>query len=197
VKVVAHDVDVWVRAEGQTTVRAFVTDAGGTKGADIKQQVLIDRAPPVSRWVSTVPGPQGGFDVTIEVNDFFYTGNTHRDAAGVQELRFSLGGADQVIPFANANGTATIHVPLGGWTTLAYRAVDRAGNEEFPFKTLTFRPQLQIQPAALDIVAPVGGTGQARLVLSSVGQGTFSILSISTDSYYFANSPGCLGTSSA
>jgi hypothetical protein len=189
--VTALDVSVIVKADGETFVHFSAADSDGNVGDAGQVQVFIDRTPPVST-ATAAPRAGGGFTATITATDPGVPPPS--DRSGVKEIHFLLNGfgPETVV----AGNTASVTLPSNGWTTLVYWAVDRAGNEEYPYKTLTIAPHLDITPVRLDLVAPVNGYGPAGLVtLRNSGAGTITITGVTSDSYFFRAVPGatCVG----
>lgn len=123
-------------------------------------QGSTDCLPPTTT-ASTTPAPNaagwsaGPVTVTLTASD-------NSGGLGVQEVRYSLAGAQTLL--AQIPGSvATFSISAQGVTTVDYRAVDNAGNQESP-KTLSVRidttaPQLTL-PATLTMNAtgPSGAT---------------------------------------
>ena len=111
---------------GTTAVTWTATDgSGNTATATQTVTVLDDDAP-----VSVASGPSGWSTSTPVVVTL-----TASDAAsGVREIRYSVGGAEQVV----AGATADVNVTAEGATEITFHAVDNAGNAEAP-KTVIAR----------------------------------------------------------
>jgi hypothetical protein len=148
-------------------------------------QHRLDDVPPVSSAVNEGVNPNATFRVTITAQDFGRFGT--RFASGVREIRFSL---DPFMPDKVRPGDRTqVEVPMTGGHTLIYWAVDNAGNEEYPYNTMTFEPRLDVTPALLELSAPVGGFGPEGFIrIQGGGTAQISIVNVISDSPLFVPS---------
>ena len=110
-----------VSAKGSTTVTYSAVDAAGNAGAVGITTVKIDgNVPTVTSVIN--PAPVNGWNrgpVTV--------GITAQDAeTGIREIRTTVGAA---APVVTPGDTASVPVGTDGITTVAFTAVDRAGNE--------------------------------------------------------------------
>ena len=110
-----------VSVKGTTTITASAVDAAGNAGPTLTTTVRIDGTVPTVSSVVT-PAPVNGWNrgpVTVQVSA--------SDAeTGIREIRTSVGAADPVV---TPGSSVSVPVAAEGATTVAYTAVDRAGNE--------------------------------------------------------------------
>ena len=94
-----------------------------------------DTTPPVTTHTLDPPEPDG--ENGWYVSDITITLNATDDLSGVKEIRYTInGGAEQVIPIPDYNGSGTFVLTQdGNDITIRYWAIDNAGNVE-PINTI-------------------------------------------------------------
>ena len=171
---------VMVRSEGESVVHYTTVDDFGNVGETGVRAVRIDRTPPVSTATLRTQS-NGDFVADIIATD---PRPGSQASSGVREVRFRMDGMtiDGVIP---GDRTGVVLSQMG-WSSVTFWAIDKAGNEEYPPKTLTVQPDLVITPFQLNLAASAGTFGPAGSVtVENRGLASISIDDITTDSYYF------------
>jgi hypothetical protein len=148
--------DVDVTAAGITTLTYFAVDKAGNEEAARTLTIRIDRLAPETTAKRTPAPNAAGWnaeDVTVDLSA------VDAGESGVDEVRFELDGAETRAGALPAGGGA-VTVRSEGVTTLAYWAVDVAGNAEAR-RTLTVRidrtaPKLSAVPSPATLWPPNG-----------------------------------------
>jgi probable HAF family extracellular repeat protein len=151
-----------ISADGDTLAFQGIVN-GSYRAVRVSGLNLDETQPPVSS-VSTAPSPTGGWinalaNVTVTATDAV-------DGSGVKEIRTAVDMGPEQVTFGN---TATIPVNGDGIHTIAYRAVDFAGNVE----------TVQYVTVKIDTTAPTVGAwvvgGKLEISASDALSGITSI----------------------
>ena len=134
-----------------TTAGAFQTTYAG-EGDAFVTKIASENSLPITTAIPS-PGPNSNgwnnTSVTVALNSTDTTGGS-----GVEQIRFSLSGAENIGLQTVAGSTASVTISAQGITTLTYFARDNAGNEETP-QTLTV--QIDEKPPVVTVAGVANG----------------------------------------
>jgi hypothetical protein len=124
-------IGILVTAEGTSTITFHASDVSGNVELPKTQVVKLDKTAPTSAATLT------GSSVTLSASD--------AGTSGVADILYKIGTASNYI-------TYTGQFTLGTGQTVAFHAVDKAGNVETPDKTLTNTPSDTTGPVISSIL---------------------------------------------
>ncbi|NIM15433.1 MAG: hypothetical protein GTO45_25945 [Candidatus Aminicenantes bacterium] len=143
---------------GTYTINYYAVDyADNVESTQQLTVKIVDTIPPVS-MLTTNPAAPGGFDgwfksavqVTITAED---------NGSGVKEIYYKK---DSDIVFTIVQGNHAVFYPGDGTYTIEYYAVDKAGNEESPHKTYSFK----VDTADPETAAAIHGNGSGNTYIN-------------------------------
>lgn len=112
-------------AEGANTVTVYSEDAAGNRSTStFRLGVTVDTVAPATTATANPAANANGWNNTAVAVALAATDGS---GSGVKEVRYSIGGGAEVV---TAGSGANVSLTLDGVHSVAYRAVDNAGNAE-------------------------------------------------------------------